>query len=237
MKRRSDSNADSISLNVVKESLVNFQKKLNIQPNFQYHPLKPTQSNNNQTNPLVINHLEKTTDLLNKTDNHNNNPVNQNLVKTNSKIFMSNFKSANNSATTSSDTLIDADSSFESNNLFRKNSLINKSINNSRYDIEKSTINSATFKSLTNNLINNYQDSDDSNEGDEDGYDDNNGIVIALQDLTISTMQTSNNEITTNNESIANLNIKDEDQFAEGLKMLDQKIFKVKKLLETMKNS
>ena len=225
-----------MSISVLKESLVKFQKKLNIQPNFQFQSPKQSATNNNQPTPLVINHLEKTDGDFFVRDNINNNAaVNQNLVKT-SKIIMTNFKKANNSATTSSDTLVDADSSFESNNLFRKNSLINKSIN-SRFDIEKSTINSTIFKSLTNNLMNNFEDSDESSDNDDDGYDENDGIVNGLQDLTISTMQTSNNEITTNNESIANLNIKDEDQFAEGLKMLDQKIFKVKKLLETMKNS
>jgi hypothetical protein len=231
-----------MSISVLKESLVNFQKKLNFQPNLQF--TKPLVSNNNQPSPLVINHLEKPANFTNKNencnfnnnDNNNNNPSNHNLVKAASKIIVSNFKSVDNSATTSSDTLIDADSSFESNNLFRRNNLMNKSIN-SRYDIEKSTLNSNTFKSLTNNLINNYHDSDESNQDDEDDFDENNRVVIALQDLTISTMQTSNNEFTSNNESIANLNIKDEDQFAEGLKMLDQKIFKVKKLLETMKNS
>lgn len=225
-KHNNDSVIESMSINNLKESLVNFQKKLNHQ-----FPSKLV----SQPTSVVINHLENSA-------NRNENYFQNNLIKIpNHKIIVPNYnKSSENSATTSSDTLIDADSSFESNNLMQKNNLkLNRSIN-SRFDLEKCTINSATLKSLTNNLINNnnYCDSDDSNDDEENNYQYNDdGIVIALQDLTLSTMQTSDNEPSASNDSIANLNINDEDQFQEGLKMLDQKIFKVKKLLETMKNS
>ena len=74
---------------------------------------------------------------------------------------------------------------------------------------------------------------------DDDDDEDNEKIVIAMEELSISTMQTSNNDITEDsmNNTVYTYKSEDDDHFQENLKTLDQKIFNVKQMLESMKST
>jgi hypothetical protein len=164
------------------------------------------------------------------------------------------------STTTSSNTLIDADSSFYSlkvdpkcqkNNLFRnlstknqldKNQLLLQekfNLNNlklqqqqkhlrSKLDDDIDELNNAIVVNQINKSINILEDDDEEDE-------ENDKIIIAMEDLSISTMQTSNT-LTTNEDSMFSFRSEDgEDDFQENLKKLDEKIFNVKQMLQSMK--
>ena len=166
------------------------------------------------------------------------------------------------SATTSSNTLIDADSSFYSlkvdpkcqkNNFFGnlstkntidKNQLLLQekfNLNNlklqqqqqqkhlrSKLDDDIDELNNAIVVNQINKSINILEDDDEEDE-------ENDKIIIAMEDLSISTMQTSNT-LTTNEDSMFSFRSEDgEDDFQENLKKLDAKIFNVKQMLQSMK--
>ena len=134
--------------------------------------------------------------------------------------------------TTSSDTLIDADSSFESISF---SALVNQKKFYTNDENKKPSVNSNEF--IFNHNPKYYQQpmnfiyDGNNNEDDEDDYDDR--ILLTMDDLSITTIQTTALEET---ESAIELNRCDE-EFQTGLETLDQKIFHVKKLLQSMKTS
>lgn len=142
-----------------------------------------------------------------------------------------------NDSNTSSDTLIDADSSFNSLNLdlLKNQAFHQQAFNfiNNKQDIENQMPQS-TYSSLKSSIFDNgntrpiiktttFQDNDD--------YDEK--IVVPLDDISFTTLQTTD----TTNNTLSTLKSTDDEQFREGLKELDQKIFRVKKLLDSMKTS
>ena len=182
------------------------------------------------------------------------------------------------SMTTSSDTLIDADSSFYSfkidpirqkNNLFKnfgtRNLKLNKEVqpfhseqkqidqnqlslqekfnqNNIKLKQHEITLklddeneiddlNNVIEASQINPCIDNFEDDDDYDE-------ENEKIIIAMEDLSISTLQTSNS-ITSDciENSLFSFKSEDDDHFQENLKKLDEKIYNVKQMLSSMKSN
>jgi hypothetical protein len=136
--------------------------------------------------------------------------------------------------TTSSDTLIDADSSFDLVNqkkIFDENKKILSNNNNNNTDNNNEFVfNQNTKYYQHRNFI-----EDDYNDEDED--DDR--IFLTMDDLSITTftLQTSALEETVDG-SVDTINLDNyDDEFQNDLQKLDEKIFKVKKLLQSMKKS
>lgn len=168
---------------------------------------------------------------------HENQHLNQQL-----KGFI---KSAATAAatTTTSDTLIDADSSFNSLILENNNALnISKQLHNRRQ------------KKIEDNYHQQQQQEESEAETEEEA-DEEEEIKIDLEELSISTMRTrtpqtsssssssnsstksidtSNNNNNDEKKRIRDDNNKSDIQFQEDLKELDEKIFKVKQLLESI---
>jgi hypothetical protein len=120
----------------------------------------------------------------------------KNTIKSSFSIEKVNSMTLTQSITnsTSSNTLVDADSSFE-----------------------------AVFKCMCNESHPKSYDDDD--------YEESNNIILPLDDLSITTIETSINTDMTS--TISSQDIK----FEEGLKELDHKIFRVKKMLESIKSN
>lgn len=135
--------------------------------------------------------------------------------------------------TTSSDTLIDADSSFDLVNqkkIFDENKKILSNNNNNTDNNNEFVFNQNTKYYQHKNFI-----EDDYNDEDED--DDR--IFLTMDDLSITTftLQTSALEETVDG-SVDTINLDNyDDEFQNDLQKLDEKIFKVKKLLQSMKKS
>lgn len=156
------------------------------------------------------------------------------------------------------DTLIDADSSFAdfADNLKRPNfnshdfnqqinylkmnqavpsQLVNTDLAN-HYTQERCSAfqkpNSFGQTKMTNintNLKNQFNDFYDDEEEEEK-------IVFSMEDLSITTIQTSNNT-SESTESLLLLKTVQDDDFQKDLNILDEKILKVKKMIDSMKNS
>ena len=98
----------------------------------------------------------------------------------------------------------------------------------SKLDDDIDELNNAIVVNQINKSINILEDDDEEDE-------ENDKIIIAMEDLSISTMQTSNT-LTTNEDSMFSYRSEDgEDDFQENLKKLDAKIFNVKQMLQSMK--
>jgi len=147
-----------------------------------------------------------------------------------------NFFDRTTGSNTSSDTLVDADSSF--NSLVNLDLLKNQPFHPQAFLIDNNQGDAnaqSTYSSLKSSFFDNgntrpllkvttFQDNDD--------YDVEN-IVVPLEDISITTLQTTD----TTNNTISTLKSTDDEHFREGLKELDQKIFRVKKLLDSMKTT
>lgn len=155
-----------------------------------------------------------------------------NLVRKKSKDF------------STTDTLIDADSSFaefaeslkranfNSRNLNQQLNTFDN-LNDFNQVLKPFTENDLLKKQKKNcfgstNLKNNYNLFDDE--------DDEEKIVFSMEDLSITTIQVSDNT-TESVESLPPLKTEQDDEFQKDLQILDQKILKVKKIIDSMKNS
>lgn len=146
-----------------------------------------------------VNLLIKQLETKNNNNNNNNEETTQSIRIIQNKIQSSFSIEKVNSMTltqtitnsTSSDTLVDADSSFE-----------------------------AIFKRI--------YDESQPKSFDED-YEESNNLILPLDDLSITTIETSDN----NTNTLSSQDTK----FEEGLKVLDHKIFRVKKMLESIKSN
>jgi hypothetical protein len=141
--------------------------------------------------------------------------------------------------TTSSDTLIDADSSFDLVNqkkIFDENKKLlsnNNNNNNNNYN----TDNNDEFVFNQNTKYYQHKNFIEDDYNDED--DDEDRIFLTMDDLSITTftLQTSALEETVDG-SVDTINLDNyDDEFQNDLQKLDEKIFKVKKLLQSMKKS
>lgn len=121
--------------------------------------------------------------------------------------------------TTSSDTLIDADSSFQSLSF---SALVNQKNFYSNDETKTTTSDDYIFKKPMYYQHRAFEYSDE---------DEDERIFLSMDDLSITTIQTSALDET---ESI-DIN-KHDDEFSSDLQTLDQKIFQVKKLLQSMKS-
>lgn len=170
---------------------------------------------------------------------NNTNSLRENLIKFQTKLrhhfrndvylyandkFMVNKPEKDTLNTTSSNTLIDADSSFESVSF---SALVNK----------KKFFLSDETKDTSDNYVFNHAKpryySNNSNDDDDFDDDEDHDRMLNMDDLSITTIQTSAVEDETQTK-IAN---DYEDEFSSDLQKLDQKIFQVKKLLQSMKTS
>lgn len=111
---------------------------------------------------------------------------------------------------------------------------LNHKVINPNINIQQKNFNVAT------NLKNQFIEPNFShpNQDDEDEEDEEK-IIISMEDLSITTIQTSN--VTSDSgeimlQPVVIKNVQD-DQFQQDLKKLDQKIFKVKQLLDSMKSA
>ena len=141
----------------------------------------------------------------------------------------------NNTFSSSSDTLIDADLSFETPTT-RSNSEEPRVI-----DFQFRPIQPAQYKapsalssfdgslSMENNCLSNQDDDDDDDDEDED----DESITLPLDDISINTIPTSEIQNSFYNDS--STPISQNEDFQHGLNELDQKIFKAKMLLESIK--
>lgn len=196
------------------------------------NPLKDRVFASNDPHSLKENLVKFQTKLRHHLRVENLGHKNQNekvLVKSMKTIHETSFKDT--LTTTSSDTLIDADSSFDSISF---NALVNQKKFYSNDEIKKSTVNSNEF--IFNHNPKYYQQHKTNfiYDGDEDDdEDDDDRIFLTMDDLSITTIQTTALEET---NSTIEMN-KYDDEFQSGLQQLDQKIFQVKKLLQSMKTS
>jgi len=190
----------------------------------------------NDTNSLKENLVKFQTKLKHhfKAENFGKkNHIEKGLVKSIKTIHNSKFKDT--LTTTSSDTLIDADSSFDSISF---NALVNQKKLYLNDENKKPSINNNNDFIYNHNpkyyqqQMNFIYDANQ-NEYDEDDDDDDSRILLTMDDLSITTIQTTALEET---ESAIEIN-KYDDEFQSGLETLDQKIFQVKKLLQSMKTS
>jgi hypothetical protein len=134
-----------------------------------------------------------------------------------------------NTFSSSSDTLIDADLSFETST--RSNSQEPRvadyqfrPIKPAQYKVPSTLSSFDGSLSMENNCMSNQED---------DYNDDDNSFTLSLDDMSITTIPTSEIQNSDQNDSSANLSHNED--FQHGLNELDQKIFKAKMLLESIK--
>lgn len=153
------------------------------------------------------------------------------VVKDGSSLPITTNLSGVVTSTTSSDTLIDADFSFQSIHLNPYKPLNTKMTSHELHKKE------ACF--LSRNLINL-----DYGQGDDEDGEENERININLDELSITTIETLNSSSSlalssssmNSNMSTYN-NLEDNLTFENGLQELDQKIDKVKQLIESMRSN
>ena len=137
-------------------------------------------------------------------------------------------KMPENTFSSSSDTLIDADLSFETST--RSNSeeprnvdYLFKPIKQTQYKIPSIMSSFDGSLSMENNCM--------SNQDDDENNDDDNSITLSLDEMSITTIPTSEIQNSLNEST----HISQNEDFQHGLNELDQKIFKAKMLLESIK--
>jgi hypothetical protein len=174
--------------------------------------------NNNKTDAVLQKQIKKLGQIQQKSERLAINPRSFNYNYVNNKHT---FSSSN------SDTLIDADLSFETSILSNSQEprfadFQFKPIKPMQYKVPSTLSSFDGSLSMENNCMSNQ----------EDDNDDNDSITLPLDDMSITTIPTS--EIQNSfNESISN--ISQNEEFQHGLNELDQKIFKAKMLLESIR--
>lgn len=144
------------------------------------------------------------------------------------------------------DTLIDADSSFADFAESLKRANFNSRGYNQQFNMISSLNDNQVLKPFTDNDVLKKQKKNSftkpivtnlKNQFNDvfDDEDDDDKIVFSMEDLSITTIQISDNT-TESVESLPPLKNDQDDQFQKDLDILDQKILKVKKIIDSMKN-
>lgn len=238
-----DSITESKSINDLRKCLAKFENKLKSSNFIDFNDLNHNSNFISQINPQIQNSYQKINTLsIPKIESNNNVTNNTNF---NLDMIKFNLNSNVSTATSSSDTLIDADSSFHSFNIDTFRNGINATNYHHFNNFDNPVILKGKTKTNSSSQLKDQQMKHDQNDYDEE-EEDNDKILICMDDLSITTIQTTNESIVNSNLSLVpvkfdennfvnNINLND-DEFQLDLNKLDEKIFKVKQLLDSMKS-